>query len=450
MKKTTHTRRDFMKAALAVGSLATATPFHILKAAPTAPSERITLGFIGLGRMGRSHIVNQFAKFADVQIVAVSDVDQTRRDYMIKTLNQSHADFPGISGPDSVTAYNDYRDLLARNDVDAVVIATPDHWHAIQTIDALRAGKDVYCQKPLTHTPVEALRVMEEVKKNGRILQTGSQQRTFWPEFRIGCELVINGVIGPVKEVKVSFGGPPRAFDLPAEEIEPGLDWNRWIGPAPMCHYNSELSPRGVRDVSPRWRHFWEFGGGSVMDFGAHHVDIARWGMQLDEDMPTDIRLTQGTGKGIGAQLVFANGVTITHENDIGGSIVFQGETDSIRLGRDRFELWRGNDKRNREFYSRHQAVKAEERYLTGPNVRHLYKSDDHPGDFLNAVRSRKRPICHEDIGGRTAICCHLMNIAYRYDQPLKWDGQKNTFAPGSGDPAWLTRDYREGFELPR
>ncbi len=445
-----HTRRSFLKTSLAVGTIAGIAPFSILGAAPTAPSERISLGFIGLGRMGRSHIINNFCKRPFVQGLAVCDVDTTRREYTQKKLNEINAKKAGIATSNDVATYNDYRKILERDDIDAVVISTPDHWHAAITIEALRAGKDVYCEKPLTHTPNEALAVMDEVKKTGRILQTGSWQRSNMLEFRVACELVVNGVIGEVKHAKVRFGNPPRACNLLAEDVEPGLDWERWIGPAPMRPYHSDLCPRGVKDISPKWRHFWEYGGGSVMDFGAHHVDIARWGMQLDDEMPFEIIAPENPKSGRGSKLVFANGMTITHAVDHGPSIEFLGEKgDKICVGRGQFELWRGSDKRNREFGSDSQAKLADKRYLTGDKVKQLYRCTDHQQDFLDAIKSRKRPICNEDIGGRTAICCQLMNITYRYGQTLKWDAVKNTFSPNGGDPKWLGKQYRKGYELP-
>ena len=438
------TRRDFIKSALTVSGIGAIAPFHILRAAEVPPSERITLGFIGLGRNGRSH-VNNFCKHPEVQGVAVCDVDTIRREFTLRELNKINAEKSGGIASHDVIGYNDYHDLLERDDIDAVVISTPDHWHAIQTIKAVRTGKDVYCEKPLTHTPNEALAVMAAVKENGRVLQTGSQQRSFMPEFRRACQLVINGVIGQVNRVNLFFGDPPRACDLPDEKIESGLDWDRWIGPASMRPYHSDLSPRGVQDISPQWRRYWEFGGGGVADMGAHHLDIARWGMELDDEMPVETIAPEQEDAKRGAYQIYSNGVIMFHSAGRGG-LEFLGSEGRIRVGRGMFELWRGE---NREYGSPGQARLAVERYLTGENVKQLYPSTDHRQDFLDAVKSRKRPICHEEIGGRTAICCQLLNIAYRYGKSLKWDTSRDSFAAGGGDPTWLGREYRPGYELP-
>ncbi len=439
------TRRSFIKTtSLAVGGIGALGPVHILRSAEVPASERITVGFIGLGRNGRGHITHRFGRRPEVHGIMVCDVDTTRREFARNELNKINAEKGGWAASKDVVACNDYREILEREDIDAVVISTPDHWHAIVTIEALRAGKDVYCEKPLTHTPNEALAVMAAVKKYDRVLQTGSQQRSRWPEFRRACELVVNGVIGEVNEVDVHFNDPPSACDLPGEEMEPGLDWDRWIGPAPMRPYHSDLSPRGVQNVHPRWRRYWEFGGGSVMDFGTHHLDIARWGMQLDDEMPVETMAPDDEDAIHGVRQLYRNGVVMTHRR--GNGLQFHGSEGRIRVNRDLFELWRGDE---REFASPGQSRLAIERYLTGDNVKRLYRSTDHAQDFLDAVKSRKRPICHEDIGGRSAMCCQLMNIVYRYGKSLKWDAANDTFAPGGGDPEWLGREYRPGYELP-
>ncbi|MEM1084945.1 MAG: Gfo/Idh/MocA family oxidoreductase [Verrucomicrobiota bacterium] len=440
----TTTRRRFLTtgAAFAVGP-------NILRAAETPASERVTLGFIGLGRMGRSHIVNNFCKRSNVHGLAVCDVDTTRRDWSKRELDKLNAKVHGAKSSPGVTAHNDYRELLERDDIDAVVISTPDHWHAKVALEALQAGKDLYLEKPLTHTLEESLILMKAVEASDRILQTGSMQRSYMPEFRVACELVVNGVIGEVMHADTNMSGPPTVCDLPEEEMEPGLDWDRWIGPAGVRPYHSDLCPRGVKDVSPAWRRYWDFGGGGVMDFGPHNVDIARWGMELDDTMPVEVRLDAKKSRDRGATLHFANGKTITHRRE-GAATTFHGTEGMIRVGRRLFELWRSKDKKDREYISSSQVPKAHDKYLAGSDVKQLYRCTDHHGDFIDAVRERGKVICPVGVGARTAMSCHLMNIAYRYGTDLKWDLEANALAEGSGDPAWLGRvSYRKGYELP-
>ena len=198
--------------------------------------------------------------------------------------------------------------LFRSKDIDIVLIATPDHWHAYIAIAAVRAGKDVYCEKPLTHNVREAVELVKAVRATGRVFQVGSQQRSS-KEFRVAAELVRNGLIGRVHAVGVSFGDPAQPYDKPAEPIEPGLDWNLWCGPGPLVNYNPMLSPRGVHNHFPHWRNTWEFGGGMITDWGAHHIDIAQWALDKDGSGPVEVRAPRDwqTAKR-GAQLVYADG----------------------------------------------------------------------------------------------------------------------------------------------
>ena len=184
----------------------------------------------------------------------------------------------------------DFRELIARKDIDAVCIATPEHWHAIPAIEAMKAGKDVYCEKPLTLTLAEAKRCIDVARKYKRVFQTGSQQRSnvFGP-FREAVEIIRSGRLGKIQTVTVGVGGPSKWCDLPAEELEPGLDWDLWLGPAPMRPYNSILSPRGVHKHFPDWRSYREYAGGGHSDMGAHHYDIAQWCLGMDESGPVEI-----------------------------------------------------------------------------------------------------------------------------------------------------------------
>ena len=237
-------RRSFLASAAAT-SLPFIIPSRVWSAADK-PSERLTMGFIGMGKQNGG-LLNGFLR-RSTRVVAVCEVDRTRREAALKRVNDYYQNRSGGSAA-GCTAYNDFREVIARDDIDAVCIATPDHWHAYITIAALRSGKDVYCEKPLTQTIHEAKEVIRAVKETGQVLQTGSMQRSS-SEFRIACELVQNGVIGKLQRVECSFGDPGIPCDLPAEDMEPGLDWDIWLGAAPMRPYNSILSPRGVHDHS--------------------------------------------------------------------------------------------------------------------------------------------------------------------------------------------------------
>ena len=241
------TRRSFIKAGIVAPTILPSA----IWAADSNSGDRLTIGMIGMGIQSRG-LMDSF--LFRTHVAAVCDVDTTRRENARKKVDDFYNRYPD-KGTAGCKAYNDYKELLARKDIDAVCIATPDHWHTIITIDALRSGKDVYCEKPLTHNVNESLAVMKEVDLQGRVLQNGSMQRSM-SEFRVACELAQNGVIGKIDRIECSFGGPGRPCDLPKENMEPGLDWDRWQGPAPVREYSSVLSPRGIHNHFPDWRKY--------------------------------------------------------------------------------------------------------------------------------------------------------------------------------------------------
>lgn len=433
------TRRNVLKAVAAA-------PFFLpsrLWGAQTPPSDRIGVGFVGMGIQSRG-LLTSFLYEEGVEVLAVCDVDTTRREAARRRVDEHYAAFPAAGRP-GCAVYNDFRELLARRDIDAVCIATPDHWHAIVTLEALRSGKDVYCEKPLTHNIHEALEVMKAVDAHHRVLQTGSMQRSM-KEFRVACELVRNGAIGKVERILCSFGDPPVPCDLPEEPMEFGLDWDSWLGPAPVRGYSSVLSPRGLHGHFPDWRNYREFGGGMVTDWGAHHLDVAQWGLDMDASGPVEVRPPSRPGARRGAALVYANGVTVTHEDGFG--VDFIGSEGRVQVHRGRFTFAR--DGRKVAWFTEKedgtscegQVAKAEREFLKDAKVR-LYVSTDHVADFLGRVRDRRKPITSEQVGGRTVICCHLMNLAYEHQTRILWDPAACAFAGGTGDSAWLTRDYR-------
>ena len=329
MKNRNNSRRNFLKTSAAAATGPFILPSHIW-AADTQPNDRITMAFIGMGKQNKGLLNNFMGQ--EIQAVAVCDVDTTRRNIAKAKVDQTQKN-------QDCKAVVDFEEITEDKSIDTVCIATPDHWHAVITLSALNNGKDVYCEKPLTHNIHEAIEVMKAVEKNKSVLQTGSMQRSS-SEFRIACELVRNGVIGDIKNVDVSFGSPGRPCDLETEEMEPGLDWDRWLGPAQVRGYSSVLSPRGEIKRFPRWRDFLEYGGGKVTDFGAHHIDIAHWGLGVDDTGPIEAippeNWKQWKSKR-GAQLAYANGATVTHKDGFG--IHFFGTDGEVKVNRGAFAL---------------------------------------------------------------------------------------------------------------
>jgi len=420
-------------------------PSHIW-AAETGPNDRIVMGCVGMGNQLRG-LMNGFIHQDGVQVVAVCDVDTTRREDAQRIANEYYAKNPS-KGTAEVKGYHDFRELIARKDINAVVVATPDHWHAIITLAALNAGKDVYCEKPLTHNVNEAIEVIKASEKSKCIVQTGSMQRSA-REFRVACELVRNGVIGKIKHVVASFGGPARPYDLKEEEMEPGLDWNLWLGPAPVLPYNPQVCPRGVKKGGADWRSFREFGGGRVTDWGAHHLDIAHWGLDMDKSGPVEIVPEQDRNN---AALTYTNGITVYHKGGFGCE--FHGEDGVVRVNRGKFAFQLGDEKvawfadeKDKETTScEAQVLKAEKAYLADAKIK-LYNSKNHLSDFLECMRSRQQPCTNAETGGRTAIACNLLNQAYYNKTKIVWD-PKALKLGGDGDPKWLTRDYRAPFKV--
>jgi predicted dehydrogenase len=259
-----------------------------------AASDRIGLGFIGVGKMGRDHLA-RFLGHADVQVLAVCDVVAERTASAKEMVEAKYAEATKAGTYKGCTGYNDFRDLLARDDIDAVVIATPDHWHALGCVLAANAKKDIYCEKPLTHSIAQGKKIVEAVRTNKLVFQTGSQQRSeYGGLFRKAVEYVRNGRIGKVQTVRVGVGGPPVPCDLETEEVPAGTDWEMWVGPAPLRGYNELLCPLGVHSHYPKWRDYTEYGGGALADMGAHHFDIAQWALAADET--GQVRLCQRRG----------------------------------------------------------------------------------------------------------------------------------------------------------
>ena len=429
-------RRKFLQStALATGPFI--LPSHIW-AAKTKPNDKLVMGFIGMGKQNGGLLRNFMGQ--GVQAVAVCDVDTNRRKNAENIVNNHNKN-------SDCRAVIDFREITEDQGIDAVCIATPDHWHSVITISALNNKKDVYCEKPLTHNIHESVEVIKAVNKNNRVLQTGSMQRSS-SEFRIACELVRNGVIGKVHNVDISVGDPGRPCDLQEEKMEPGLDWNLWCGPGPLRGYNSVLSPRGIHNHFPAWRNYMEYGGGMVTDWGAHHIDIAQWGLGTDDSGPIEAKPPQDWKKSKskrGAQLVYSNGSTVTHKNGFG--VHFQGADGEVKVNRGRFSFtYKGKEiskfERRGDGSLGSALQKAEKSFLNNAKTK-LYKSNHHIRDFLACVESRKKPITNEIVGARSAICCHLMNQAYYNGEIIKWDPKNNTFADKSGNPKWLTRDYR-------
>jgi predicted dehydrogenase len=427
-------RRTFLKqAGLTVGAVGfpTVIPSRALGlAGSVAPSNRITLGFIGMGRMAKGHL-GSFLNDADVQVLAICDVERGRREAQAKRVEDHYGQRDKDGSYKGCDAYNDFRVICARNDIDAMVIATPNQWHALTAIEAAKNGKDIYLEKPLTRTIGEGKALRNAVRRYGRILQTGSQQRSD-RAFRFACELVRNGRIGAVKEVHVNVGGPPEEDYLAAEEVPEGLDWDLWLGPCPWRPYSSVLAPPESFDGWPRWRYYRPYAGGNMTDFGAHHFDIAQWGLGMDETGP--VRVTPPDDQHAFLTYTYANGIRMYRGGARSGAAVeFVGTEGRVAVNRGQY-LETDPAYLKREVFS--------------PEETHLYESRDHKRNWLDSVRTRREPICPVEIGHRTATVCHIGNIAYWLNRPLDWDPETETFVDDPEANRLLDRPMRAPWRL--
>jgi predicted dehydrogenase len=394
------------------------------------PSDIISLGFIGVGKQGRG-LTKSFLNTGQTRISAISEVYEGKALRTIDTIKETYKMNASLGTFATIPVYTDFRELLARKDVDAVVIATPDHWHATMAVKAAAAGKDIYCEKPLSLKVKEGRAMVNATRKYNRVFQTGSMQRS-WPEFRQAVELIRNGYIGEIKSVKVNVGPPPVAYNLPAEPIPAGLDWDKWLGPNEEVAFNSELAPPLTKDVFPNWRNFREFGGGMVTDWGAHMFDIVQWALGMDDSGPIEVIAPDGKDHPY-LTYHYANGIKMTHETrECSNGIHFIGTAGEIKVQRKKIETSPSN---------------LAQRIITD-SEKHVYKSIDHYKDFLNAMRTRTKPVCDVEIGHRTASVCNIGNIAYRLNRALKWDPIKERFKNDAEANALLTRKMRKEWSI--
>ncbi len=421
------TRRQFLasSAVAAAGPMILSSPSRGL----AAPSERIRLGFIGIGIQSRGHL-KRFVGMHDTQVVAVCDVVTERREDSKRIVEEGYAKQKDLSSYKGCAAYVDFRELLARDDIDAVVIGTPDHWHAIPAVMACRAGKDVYCEKPLSLTIAEGRAMVDAARKHDRVFQTGSQQRSeFGGLFRRAVELIRNGYLGEIKTVRVGVGGPAVTCDLPTEECPTGTDWNFWNGPSPERGYNQILCPKGIHNHFPAFRNYREYAGGGMADMGAHHFDIAQWALGMDNSGPVKIEPPEDKAT-TGLKFTYANGIVMYHGGPSG--CTFEGTKGTLYVDRGKIQSDLAN------------ILEAK----IGENEFHVEPSDNHYRNWIDAIRSRKKPICDVEIGHRSATVCELGQIGYDLRRPLNWDPVKERFVNDDDANKLLSRPMRDPWKL--
>jgi predicted dehydrogenase len=443
------TRRGLIKTGLGTAGALTfpsIVPASVL--GETSPSKRINIGAIGVGRISRIHDMPGVWQYDSARIIAVCDLDATRVEAAKTLVNGYYAKKTG-KPYDGVTGYHNYHELLANKDIDAVLISTPDHQHAIVAVDAVRAGKDVYLQKPASLTIAEGRYLSNAVHASGRILQIGSQQRS-WKQFHRACELVRNGRIGALKQVEIGLPGDPAGPDAPPMPVPPNLNYDAWLGSTPVVYYTEMRVHPQEGFGRPGWLRCEQFGAGMITGWGAHHVDIAHWGMNTEYSGPIEVwgtaeypqhGLWNVHGK-FKTQAVYADGVTMSISGDYPNGIKFYGTQGWIFVTRDEPVTASDPDANKRV----EPLVASDPKILAsviGPDEIHLYKSDDQHGNWLDCIRSRKQPIAPVELGHRACSTCLLHQIAMKKQRKLSWDPQTERFHNDDEANAMLSRPQR-------
>jgi predicted dehydrogenase len=444
------TRRGVVAAGIAFPTIVPATVFG-----HNAPSNRINIGVIGVGRIARVHDMAETFKYDHAQILAVCDVDSKRLALGKQLVDETYSKKYGRPW-DSARAYGDYHELLAAKDLDAVIVATPDHQHAILAVHAVKAGKDVYLQKPASLTIAEGRTMADAVAASGRILQIGSQQRSDspWPQFRRACELVRNGRIGQLKHVEVGLPGDPSGPEAPRQPIPANLNYDAWLGSTPEAYYTEmRVHPQGSFD-RPGWLRCEQFGAGMITGWGAHHVDTAHWGMDMEHSGPVEIWgsaefPTSGLWNVHGKFLTharYANGVTMDISGDFTNGVKFIGTEGWIFVARDAAVTASDPNFGQKPSPGLSASNPAILTSVIGPNEIHLRKSAEQHGDWLDSIRSRKSPSAPAEVGHRACSTCLLHHAAMKTGRHLRWDPKAERFIGDDAANALLSRPQRKPY----
>lgn len=434
------TRRQFLKtAALGAAGIAVFPQFITsCRDKKTATDDgAIRIGFIGLGQQAM-YLLNGYMSIPDVRVVAGADVYGVKRERFLKRVKEHYAN---QQEEVAVEAFENYKDLLAREDIDAVVIASPDHWHAFMAIDACKAKKHIYLEKPLTFTIHEGKMLIKAVRENGVILGVGSQQRSD-PNFQHAVKMVQEGKIGKIERVNAYVGAPPKPYDLPEQPVPADLNWPLWLGPSEYVHYNAELNPPISLDPEQNeqfwggWRWYSELGGGFTTDWGAHMFDIAQWGLGMDKSGPVEI-IPAGYEDTKFLTYKYANGVIMTEEpfnEKQTKGVKFWGDKGWIEVSREHFLA-------SDDSLLPPKTEESEGAYET--KIPHLT-------NFIEAVKTKTDPVVPVEIGHRSCTVCTLGNIAYEMKRPIQWDPETEKFVndPEAEANRLFHKTYSEGYTL--
>ena len=431
-------RRSFIKASAVAIGLPYIVPSSVFGA--NAPSNRINVGCIGVGRMGLGDITD-IQGLDDVRIVATCDVDSNRAEYAKKFVEGKYAKQTESGEYKGCTAYGDYRDLVARNDIDAVMICTPDHWHVLPAIAAAKAGKDIFLQKPMSLTIEEGRVLSDTVKRYGNVFTIGSQQRSDY-RFRFACELVRNGRIGKLQTIKIGFGLDPAGSIEQTMPVPANLNYDMWLGPAQWSPYTEKRVNPKTGYGRPGWLRIRDYGSGMITGWGAHHLDIAQWGMGVEEGGPISV---EGWGDfpkdglwdvhtKFHLEYEYASGVKMmVAGNEVyKQGVLFEGTEGWVQVRRGGIDA----------------GPKSLLTSKIGPNEIHLYESKHHKANFIECIKTRAETVAPVEVGHRSCSACILGGIAMELGRKLKWNPDKELFIGDDDANKMISRPMRGPWRL--
>lgn len=449
-------RRKFIKrttlGTAAIVGFPTIVPAHVL--GKNAPSNKINIGQIGCGRIARDHDMPDMMHFDDARLMAVCDLDSKRLADAKVFVNEFYKKKTGKENSVDVKMYDDYREMLVNKDIDAVMISTPDHWHAQPALEAALAGKDIYLQKPTSLTIREGQQLRDAVQKKKVILQVGTQQRAM-PQFRVAAELVRNGRVGKIHTVKIGLPGDPAGPDAPEMPIPSNLNFDKWLGSTPEVPY-TEIGVHPQGDYSrPGWLRLRSYGAGMITGWGQHHYDSAAWGMDTELSGPISVEaLAEFPKAGLwnvhGDFLVkqeYENGITVYTSGGYTNGVEYIGDDGWIFVSRGSYTA-SASDPVDKEKSAK--ALNASDpkilESVIAQNEIHLQKIDDQHGNWLECIKSREQPISPIEKGHKACTVCLISDIAMQLDRKLDWNNETEMFVNDPEANAMLHREQRKPY----
>ena len=445
-------RRKFLKTTVAAGAAASVPYFfsspRTLAQETKSKNDRITLGVIGAGGMANG---NMAAAKKYVDVVAIADVDAGRRESSNKKMSGGKAD-----------VYEDYREVIERKDIDVLHIATPDHWHTKPLIEAMYAGKDVYCEKPLTLTIDEGKLIRRVQEETGRVVQVGTQQRSTFNLFVKAMAIVADGRVGKIKQVQAAIGGAPTSPAIPVADVPKELNWDRWLGPAPSVDYRHLAGKgRGNSNCHYEFRWWYEYSGGKLTDWGAHHVDICNWALKLNGQTEGPLSIggsaehpveykdgiavqkdRYNTATAFNFNVQYPGGTEMIIRNDTDNGVLITGDKGRIFVNRKKLTGKPVEDLKNNPL-PEDAISKAYKGLPMESNGR-----EQHWQNFLYCHRNKKTPISDVHTHMEMLNVCHLAGISARLGRDLKWDDSKEMIVGDEEANSFLSRPYRSGYEI--